>query len=343
MKRNLLFVVLPLIVLLFQNCNDFHSLGSAPREETKSSVDLPELQVASQTSSGGTVNTDLRPYFLNIAKSHVFRKPSGVAYSNYTIVPASADFSSLYNKYFDQKKPGQQIVWRKQYAHAGGTWCTATYANLFLGDDMSVTEVGDWYAEKGSCTPNVAFGYKSPDGKSNDGLAWAPVGGFVGNGSATKFEIQTIRQLVAGGAYVNSGYRAYNITGLVKLLPTFTPAYGNKDGTGWRLGGGKTYTNVVRIIFYHGTRQPGQTNFSRCSNLDSSWGFAPYYRPQAGYNSYVSEYYMAEGVGFIQESFISNESEYWGAGLICKGLALGTTAAEHQAAMESFINYIDDP
>ncbi len=286
---------------------------------------------------------DLRRYFPSEYTQNISRHADGSLYSDYRFYRATpalgSSFLELYQSLFNLFKPGAPHVWEKRYGAAHDT-CIATYAQLFMGDDLSVTEAGDWYAADG-CRPDVAFGYGTPDGLANSGLAWSAAGGLSKTQPGFATELNLKRQLDSGGEFHNygpDGYRAWNKTVMVETLATFTPEFGRSITGQWGPGLAKTYINVIRIVLYHGTRQPGQTPISCAGNIDPAWPAGAQYLNYPGYHSYASEFYMAPGKGIIQEAFLYTENgTYWNLPN-CVGLS---TESNHAAAKAKWISYID--
>ena len=255
---------------------------------------------------------DLRAYFPDNVTC-TFNRSDGSAASRYTLqrslpgVPTGVD-SLYYSQLFLPGKTGTPYMWRKEYwKGTPATWCTAAYGGLFMGDDQSVTEVGDWMSNTG-CTPNVMLGYKNHGTTTNTGLLWSGSGGL--SETAVIREMDVWRQLVPSGAYVNSNIQCYSKTGLIEVLPIFTPAYGRSCSGVWGAGLSKTYTDVVHIVMYHGTKST-PANPVRCVGPISAEG--AYYQSYKDFSSYAIELWLAAGVGIIQENtpFIEDAS-FWG-------------------------------
>lgn len=250
------------------------------------------------------MTVDLQEYF-PIDALHTYVKANGTVSSRYTFKISPTGLDSLYTGYLNLNKPGLPYMWRKEY-FSNNSWCTATYAVLFMGEDKSITEVGDWYSST-PCTPNVVFGYKKPTGATT-GLLWAAPGGiseqYVIN------EVDIWRQNSPGLAYQNSGSKAYSKVGLIEVLPQYTVPYGRNSCGVWTEGNGTTYADVVHIVMYHGTKQPNETPV-RCIGPISAKG--AYYQSYKDYNTYAIELWLAKGIGIIQENtpFIENAS-FWG-------------------------------
>lgn len=247
---------------------------------------------------------DLQQYFPDY-KVITLNKAAGTAATRYTMQKSPTPLDTFYNNFLSQNKPGLPYMWRKEYWR-DGAWCTATYAILFMGEDGSVTETGDWFANSG-CTPNVAFGYKTAAGVKA-GLLWSGAGGL--SDVSVIAEVDVWRQNTPGAAYTNSGNKAYSKTGLIEYLTEYTVPYGRDEYGVWREGGGKTYADVVRIVMYHGTKSPTSTSI-RCVGPISANG--AYYQSYKDYNSYAIEIYLAKGLGIIQHNtpFIE-DGTFWG-------------------------------
>lgn len=274
---------------------------------------------------------DLRAYF----PDHVvntYNKADGSASSRYTfqrsLSGAPTGIDGLYNGYMSLGKPGAPYMWRKEY-YRSGAWCTDTYAVLFMADDKSITETGDWFAST-PCTPNVALGYKT-SGSVNTGLVWSSAGGIVETAAIAEMDVW--RQNTPGTAYAYGGTKAYSKVGLIEHLDSFAPAYG-RDLTGtWGKGYGKTYYDVMHIVMYHGTKTTGMIPV-RCVGPISAKG--AYYQSYKDYDSYAIELWLAAGVGVIQENtpYIENAA-FWGMSN-CTGDIFASTPG-------SWITYIDQP
>jgi hypothetical protein len=301
----------------------------------------------SATSDAGNIReVDLRSYFPAGSSTRSHRRYDSSYYARYTTFPASPDFQRLYDLYFTPTPatPGNLFVWQKAYYSATSQPpaepCVATYAHLFFGADKSITEAGD-YLSSAPCTPSIVFGYQKASVAA--GLLWSGAGGLVVGAPARAIDIEVAQRATGADPYqVQPGYRAYSHVELLEVLPTFSPRYGNAGGGAWRKGGAKTYTNVARIVFHHGVRVPNQTIFKRCAPPASVDEYTRLYRSEPQYDSYASEYYLAPGVGIVQEGFVYNEhNEYFGAGTIadCTGAALVTD----RNAVDAYLTYIDDP
>jgi hypothetical protein len=288
---------------------------------------------AGQAGAPNTDPIDLRDYFPSAQTTVRTRLANGSTYGTYAYLPATTDFLFLYDTFFSLGKPGDLFLWAKGYGDEG---CIATYAHFFLGDDGSFTEVGDYLANDG-CHPSVVFGYGDSVTLANDGLAWSAAGGLPlpsGTGQpAQKMALQVRRQNNPGDPYVGSSARAWNHTAVVEVLSSFRPAYGRSPEGVWGKDLGRTYDNVLRLVFYHGTQLPGHQDI--VCPTDDTWPHASFYYHLPGYHTYASEFYLAPGSWIIQESFLYTESGgYWGIPN-CVGLGLDKNPA--------WVSYIDDP
>lgn len=248
---------------------------------------------------------DLQQYFPDSAVV-IMRKAAGTASSRYTFKKSPSGIDNLYYGYLNINKSGLPYMWQKEYWQ-NNAWCTQTYGVLFMGDDKSVTEVGDWTVSTTPCTPNTVFGYRKADG-SNTGLVWASAGGLSDIPEIR--EMSVVRQNTPGAAITDTGSKAYSKTGLIQHLDSYTLPYGRDVNGVWGAGSGTTYYDVVRIVMYHGTKTSTPVPI-RCVGPISANG--AYYQSYKDYNSYAIELYLAKGVGIIQENtpFIEDGS-YWG-------------------------------
>jgi hypothetical protein len=283
---------------------------------------------------------DLRSYFPSTSTTRSHCKRDGSFYARYTVLPADANFQTAYDAYLRPipPKPGALFVWQKAYYNAQiqppKDPFVATYAMLFFGTDQSVTEAGD-YLSNGDGTFSV-FGYRDAVSQPS-GLLWSGQGGLRVDAPARIVDLNTGRQ-DAAGAFQVGDYVVYSHI-VLDVLPAFTPKYGNAGGTGWRLGGAKTYKNVAHLIFHHGVRNPGQTTFTRCPSPSPADAYTALYRSEPGYNSYASDYYLAPGLGIIQEGFLYNEqNSYFGANTDCTGLALSAD----RSTIDAYLSYVED-
>jgi len=235
---------------------------------------------------------DLRAYMPDSSQV-VLSKTTG-PHARYTFKKAPSGFLGLYTGLMNLNKPGHHYTWQKEYL-INGAWCTKTYAILFVGDDGSVTEVGDWLAQGASCTPSVAFGYKDSSGNPT-GLVWAPAGGFLS--SVVFREMDVHAQAYSGAAYSNTGHKAFSKTGVVNVIPQMQI-------------GQYVFTDVLHLVMYHGTKSPAPVPV-RCNNSPVK-ADGVYYQSFKDYNSYAIELWLAPGIGVVKEStpFIE-DAAYWG-------------------------------
>ena len=270
---------------------------------------------------------DLQQYFPQYAVIQ-YKKADGSDYARYTFQKSPSGIDSLYNGYMSLGIAGSPYMWRKEYWKASA-WCTATYAVLFMGDDGSVTETGDWMVSATACTPNTMLGYRKPNG-SNTGLVWASAGGLSDTPEIREMDV--FRQNTPNAAVTNSGTDAYSKTGLVEVLDYYTPPYGRDAEGVWREGGGKTYTDVIHIVMYHGTRTATPAPV-RCIGPISAKGV--YYQSYKDYNSYAIELWLARGVGIIQENTPYIEDASWWGMSNCTGNMFQWPG--------QWMSYIDEP
>lgn len=204
-------------------------------------------------------------------------------------VMTSGSVSAMYtikdskpSQWFGMDKPGQLKTLKKEY-NAGNGWQLATTAYLYYGDDKSITELGDII--KGQ---PLTYGGK--------GLEWARKGGLT-----NRAKIKTM-PVIRGGGEAKS--KAYFTSHMIEHLPSHTLMGGNRA----------TYYDVVHVIMYHGTQQGKEPNNIYCSNFVFQRPGVMYFRHK-NYKSYAMEYYIAKGVGIIEEvtPYIEDGS-FWGAG-----------------------------
>jgi hypothetical protein len=245
---------------------------------------------------------DLREYF-PATGSYVFKQANGADNAKYTYQLAPAGFLSLYNTFHNLTKPGNHYLWRKEYWN-GSAWNKAVDQIMFMGDDLSVTETGGW---RPSGNGNIVVGYQDLLG-NKAGLIFAPVGGITGDAAIA--ELKVFQQSSPGSAYQYLGQDAYSKSGLIEYMPTYTPPYGRDANGNWCAGCSKTYTDVVHIVIYHGTKTSTSVPI-RCNAPIAATG--AYYQSFKNYSSYAIELWLAKGKGVIQEStpFIE-DAAYWG-------------------------------
>ena len=312
---------------------------------TRTNTCVPVFQFTAPNNS-----IDLREYFPPTTTFIRTARSDGSTYGRYTFSPDAAvvlpnttlTSQALYMQYFNLNKPGRVYTWNKSYGleDAG----TPTIAHFFLGDDLSVTEAGDWFAPD-NVHPSVAFGYATPAGTAPDGLAWSAPGGLRTPSSsaaspvhAERYAIGVSRQSTAGTPYSASGATAWNKTLVLETLPAYTPAFGRGADGGWGFGNGKTYFNVVRLAFFHGTHVAPHTDFT-CDAGITNPKYAGLYVNLPGYHSYASEFYLARNQGLIQETLLYIEDgTYWGAGRCPSGILFSAD----QSASNANISYRDE-
>lgn len=228
---------------------------------------------------------DMRDYFPKTQRVSQYVNNAGKYTHTYVFTPNSTPYVSLYNTYLNLNKPGQVYTWQKTYL-INGVNCTKTVAVLLFGDDQTITEVGDWTSGAG-CTPNTVFGYRNASTGKPTGLLWS--GGIA--------EMQVISQDSPGAAYSYKNWSAFSKTGTIEHLDTM-------------LVNGHTYSDVVHIIMYHGTRAPTPKQVRCIGPIAANGG---YYQSYKDFNSYAMELWLAKGIGIIKEDtpFIEDAS-YWG-------------------------------
>lgn len=274
--------------------------------------------------------------------TQIYRNAQGAPYSYYSYLRFNQDsntgFPLIYNSYLtvgtNVANIGKNIgnigskgflgVWVKMYA---GQAEPATYAHLWFGNDNRVTEVGD-YLNVGPGSYSI-FGYSDTTGSVRSGLQWSPqYSGTAVQSLALPYYPQTSRPSGSLSAYSNVW---------AETLPSFTPLYGAKNGV-WGRGNAKTYYNVQHVLFYHG---PTATRNVDCSKVPGT-AYKPYYAHVPGYNTYLSEYYLAQGKWIIQERTVYIEdASYWRSRgqqvNDCSGPAFDAVYDDSYGA-----NYIDD-
>lgn len=266
---------------------------------------------------------DLREYLP--VTTNTYLSANGGNNAKYTF-SQDGSFNNFYNTFHSLGKTGDVYVWTKQY-WINGAWCTKTYGILFKGADLSVTETGDW-ATAGNgvgCSPSIAFGYKTFTNQ-NTGLTWSPVGGLIEN-VAAYHEMNTIAQASSGAAYALNGYQAYSKTG-AEILPTYKNEYGRGEDGVWCAGCGKTYTDVLHLVMYHGTKKSNTVKIN-CGTYAPIFSKGVYYQGFKNYNGYAIELWLDKEKGIIKEdtSFIEDGS-YFGIPN-CGGSLFGVNYAKY--------------
>ena len=316
---------------------------SGASESDTSESDTSESDTSESDTSDSLEPIDMTPYWARAGELQTYRKWNGALFGRYRFLEDNSEaFLPLYQQFYDQGYPGTLVSWQKEYP-SGNSFCTATYGMLWFGDDQSIVEVGDWLAFEG-CMTYGAFGYRRLGQPENSGLTWSPAGG-LGWVLPPEFEVDVIRQNTVGGAYVDNGYDAYSTVVMLEHEATWTAPYGDEGMPGqWAAGAGTTYSDVVRLVFYHGTRSPeiqsGVASPTRCGpdSMDADWPRSQLYRPYADYESYAIELRLARDVGIVSEALLFTESDYWGAQFVCTGAVMGF---EHEAAEQAWTWYLD--
>jgi hypothetical protein len=291
-------------LVLFQNCSAPGSPNPSDGQVKTSSSAVPPVLVPPAPEKSVTT-IDLAKYFPKTVLQKKYRNSIGTAYSTYTYSPNPSAFMGLYDQFFNLQRKGFLGVWTKHYA---GSQAPATYAQIYFGSDGSVTEVGDWY-NLGPTYNNefILFGYRNPSNLAVDGLRWSHTGGQINLSNV----VHPYSQGRAGQAFTfndsNKAVLAYTYV-QAEPLTSFRPEYGAKEGV-WAKGNGKVYSDVLRLRFYHGTNQGNLT--VNCSSTAGNY-LKGYYSKVTGFNTYVSEYYLAPGQWIIQErTLYIEDASYW--------------------------------
>lgn len=354
--REILSVVLLLAsagVVFFQSCSDQKVSNDSVEQSSEcgggACVSLPEFETENREQerleNEDLSPIDLRDYFPRQKVTTKLRKATGNLHASFTYLPAPEHFIEHYKMRFDLQKSGELFIWAKAYPTAN---CTTTYAHLFFGDDRSVTEVGGYHVRKGEdrCSPDAkrfSLGYMNHLNSVADGLAWAAEGGLKQPGGfgkiASKFNLRILSDWTPDSPYVDHGATAWNYTGLVKVLPTFQPTYGRSPEGIWGEGLGKTYSDVLRVILWHGTRSPKHIQLPKCTmdaQWDPTWPYARFYLSLETYHTYASEFYIAKGKWIIQQTLLYIEdASYWPSLQNCDGYSIDKDP--------KWVTYIDDP
>jgi hypothetical protein len=142
-----------------------------------------------------------------------------------------------------------------------------------------------------------------------------------------------------GGVY--SGATAWNKTVIVETLATYTPPFGRSQAGAWGEGNGKAYNDVIRVVFYHGTRQGAQAPIDCTAKVaNKNLIYKDLYFNLPDYHSYVSEYYLAPNKGILQESFLyAEDGSYWELG----SCEMGILFSPDDPRRNNWIWYVDDP
>ncbi len=296
---------------------------------------------------------DLRPYFP--VASNTYLLSNETLQIQYNFFLADSNFANLYNTYFNlYKTGGRQLVWQKVIATKNSTSpnCTVTYGQLHIGggSDQSVVEVGDWINGSatlnpdGSC-PNQfhAFGYQNTQSFSlpATGLNWSGSSGLNASigGAYQQGYIFANHNQDPSNQYVWSTQLEFSDPVLVERIDNWSPDYGRNARGQWQYRPGTNYSNVVRMIFYHGTSNGGGA--PPCP-VDSTNPWSKYYRHLNGFGTYAIEQYMDQYHGILQVTVLYDETGFFGqACSIGPVTAQGGTAAGN-AALTAARSYIDN-
>jgi hypothetical protein len=323
--------------------------------------------------SGPNNSVDLRRYFPATLKTIVLRRADGTPQSRYRMGPAfetalpspaavaetpALTPATMYADALNLMQPGALFIWDKTYGDLGAT-TTSTIAHLWLGEDKSVTEAGDWYRNKETGTFGP-FGYGAL--RDNvlvaNGLAWSAAGGLRTPASAkadpNPLEAQKYglrignpppRTSKPGGGY-SSAY-AWNKTVVVETLASYTPPYGrSSSGGAWGTGNSKAYSDVIRIVFYHGTHQGNHVPWEcKASVKNTNPLYKDLYFNLPEYHSYVSEFYLAPNRGIIQEAFLyAEDGKHWSTkDKVVGACEIGVLFEVDAPRTSKWIWYVDDP
>jgi hypothetical protein len=309
-------------------------------------VTLGLSPILDTTSAWAAGPIDLRPYFP--AADNVYRLSNGYLLARYIFFPSSStqnpDFWNLYTSLLDLNSAGSLMIWAKGYYTPPplSTLCPKTYGVLLVGSgsDKSVREAGDWYNDadpvSGVCQNSWgALGYQQ----------W-PVGGYASS-PAPSFSLSNTTALNwsgpsglddSWGSY-QSGYvfrqapdssypyaagappwAEYSTPALIETLSTWSPEYGRNAMGLWVQNPGRTYTNVVRIVLYHGTGISGQTASTCTDNSAIGNPYAGWYHHHGPvmingvstsnfYSTYAMEFYLSTQYGILQETLLYDESQ----------------------------------
>jgi len=217
------------------------------------------------------------------------------AYTRHTFIKDATWLQGLYLSLFNQNKAGTVAAWIKE-SFTNSAWRVDTYGVLFLGSDGSVTEVGDWLM---GSNPNRAFGYHKYGSSTPSGLLWAGVGGLTQAQDGSDFiEVDVVDQSMNGQPYTKKGAKAYSKAAAIEVLPTMVL-------------NGVTYTDVLHVGMYHGTRVP---NIARVMQNPRDMPFLAdgmYHLSVDDWDTYAMELWIAKGVGIIKEVVPYIEDASW--------------------------------
>jgi hypothetical protein len=322
--------------------------------QVRAAYNDPSSPVLAQIFVSGTY--DLRPYFP--VANNVYRHDFGRAHHRYTFFWATPDFQNIYNYYFSlAPRQGQVLIWQKVYASDSNNWenlnCTHTYGHLFIGSgsDRGVVEVGDWMnhdndipAIAGGVCPNdySILGYRpgntfSPGGGST-GLNWSGSDGLTPNAMNSDQTGHVFRAFASSGwAYTDSTYLEYSSPKLLQILPTWSPDYGRDANGAWVQRPPKTYTNVIRMVLYHGPTLPNQAQPSGCST-DPANPLSSLYYSRPPFATYALELYLDRQNGILQETLLYDLSKAPGS---CASFPATSSPANLNAALSGYRWYID--
>ena len=276
-----------------------------------------------------TTPVDMRLYFPNAAVDLKYRRPDGTLYMRRVTRPYN---DPMYNYLPDKtgthfsRESYVPVSYGSEDAPYTDSW-SLRHGNV---DDMLVTEVADSFAPS---SPKAYSWINGPGqyywgGSGLYGIPHGRPGGhvlgenyyYIWNSPVYRTpSIQTVVPTLLSGTTVWGGIRLY------AKYNTYAPGYGRLSGI-WGAGRGKTYSNVVAMLFVHGT-SPGSGTHPESPNCQSN-------RPAwanhvAGSTSYWEIILYAPGYGEIEEKVMFDERS-------CSGTdSIGN-------ASEGYHSYIDD-
>lgn len=310
------------------------ALARAEIQTDTTSGDLTESQKAGLAPANFQTDTtpvDMRLYFPNAAVDFKYRRPDGSLYMRRVTRPNN---DPMYSYLPD--KSGTHFS-RESYLPTSYYSESAPYHDswsLRHGPDMSVTEVADSFAPDGSNFQswNNGPGQYYAGGSGPAGIVHGKPGGhYLGEDYYYRWydsvyhtnSVQTIVPTLLSGVSIWSGTR------LNAKYNSYFPGYGRQSGV-WGPGKGRTYTNVIAMVFVHGATSPASRpsgyhqESPTCSSNRPSWA-----NHVGGFTSYWELIYYAPGYGEIEEKVLFDER-----------YCAGTDSVGN--ASEGYHSYIDD-
>lgn len=288
-------------------------------------------------------SVDMRTYFPQVTNNYRWADGTHTHTYAWYYMPISPNnwAGSLYLSYMNQNLPGAALM-IQQKIYSG---CTVTYAFMLKGGgaDQRVQEIGDWYdtsVGQGQCNGTFSVlsyrtfpAHRLPNGTPT-GLNWSGPWGL--DTSWAQWNSMRVYNGISphSYAYVNT----YASPGLIEILPTWNPKYGRDENGNWVANPNKTYYNVARVRFYHGTTQsPNQ-----CTNLDPSKPYSAYYYHGANHSSMGLEFYFDQTHGLLQETFLYAEHPQSGRPACDSSYPALASSANLQQALAQHEYYIDN-